>query len=75
MSRRAYNATIAAHHAAQEGWNRTCHSDALREMQIVHAEELQAENLPLHGATIPLWMIPATAALTFILTIIGAHTL
>lgn len=47
----------------------------IHEPIIAPAEELQAENLPLHGATIPLWMIPATAALTFILTIIGAHTL
>lgn len=60
---------------AREAFNRATHSDALPEMQIVPAEELQAENLPLLGATIPLWMIPATAALTFILTIIGAHTL
>lgn len=60
---------------ALESFNRASHEDALVEMQIAPAEEMQAENLPLHGATIPLWMIPATAALTFILTIIGAHTL
>lgn len=60
---------------ALESHNRATHEHALVEMQIAPAEEMQAENLPLRGAAIPLWMIPATAALTFTLTIIGAHTL
>ena len=64
MSRRSYNATIDAHRAAQEGWNRTCHSDALREMQIAPAEDLQAD-LPLHGATVPLWLYAVSLALGF----------
>ena len=59
---------------ALEAFNRASHFPATPEIQIAPAEELQAD-LPLHGATIPLWMIPATAALTFTLTIIGAHTL
>lgn len=66
------SATIPPH--SLEAFNRATHADALREMQIVPAEELQAD-LPLHGATIPLWMIPATAAFTFLATIIGANTL
>lgn len=65
---------IDIHAHALEAFNRATHSDALPEMQIAPAEELQAD-LPLHGATIPFWMLPATAAFTFILTVIGAHTL
>lgn len=65
---------IDAHAHALEAFNRSTHSDALPEMQIAPAEEAQAE-LPLAGATIPFWMLPATAAFTFILTVIGANTL
>lgn len=72
---RAYtrHARLTSFEEAQEAFNRECHSDALREMQIVPAEELQAD-LPLHGATIPLWMIPATAAFTFLATIIWSNS-
>lgn len=65
---------MTAYTDALEAFNRATHPDALRELQIVPAEELQAD-LPLHGATIPLWMIPATAAFTFLATIIGVNTL
>lgn len=62
------------HAHALEAFNRATHLPATPELQIAPAEELQAD-LPLHGAKIPFWMLPATAAFTFILTIIGAHTL
>lgn len=50
---------------ALEAFNRATHSDALREMQIAPAEELQSESLPLHGATVPLWLYAVSLALGF----------
>lgn len=49
---------------ALEKYNRETHSDALREMHIAPAEELQAD-LPLHGATVPLWLYAVSLALGF----------
>lgn len=56
---------IDTHPHALEAFNRATHSDALREMQIAPAEELQAENLPLHGATVPLWLYAVSAFIGF----------
>lgn len=55
---------------AQEAFNRECHSDALREMQLVPAEEMQ---IPLVGATVPTWIYPATAALFFLAIVIWSN--
>lgn len=63
---------MLAHRTALEQFNRATHEPATPELQIAPAEELQAE-LPLRGATIPFWMIPATAAFTFILTVVAVH--
>lgn len=40
---------------ALEAFNRATHPDGLREMEIAPAEDIQAD-LPLAGATVPLWM-------------------
>lgn len=50
---------------ALEAFNRASHGDALPEMQIAPAEELQAETLPLHGATVPLWLYAVSAFIGF----------
>lgn len=63
---------MTAYTDALEAWNRQCFDPPTPKLQIVPAEELQAD-LPLHGATIPLWMIPATAAFTFLATIIWSY--
>lgn len=70
MTRRAYAATADAYRAAQEGWNHVCHSDALREMDPVWAEELQADEAdpePVITTHFALGLALLTVAL------IGAH--
>lgn len=64
---------IDMHAHALEAFNRVTHDPVTPEMQIAPAEQLQAETLPLHGAKIPFWMLPATAAFTFILTVVAVH--
>lgn len=49
---------------ALEAFNRATHSDALREIQIAPAEEMQAD-LPLAGATVPAWIYPLCAFFAF----------
>lgn len=39
---------------------------------LAPAEELQRD-LPLHGVKLSWWWLPATAALTFFLTVIGVN--
>lgn len=52
---------------AQEAFNRECHSDALREMQIVPAEQ------PIVGTGIG-WVVPMAFVLGVALTIVGANS-
>jgi len=65
---------IDMHAHALEAFNRVTRDPVAPELQLVPPEELQAD-LPLHGATIPFWIYPAIAALAFVLTVIGAHTI
>lgn len=55
---------------AQEAFNRECHSDALREMQIVPAE--QPQSIVGTGTG---WAIPMAFVLSVAITVIGANTL
>lgn len=64
---------IDAHAHALEAFNRATHPDALPEMQF--AEELQPVEHPFRNGMSPWVYGPAIAALTFILTVIGANTL
>lgn len=56
--------SINRHAHALEAFNRASHVPATPEMQIAPAEELQAD-LPLHGATVPLWLYAVSLALGF----------
>lgn len=58
---------------ALEAFNRASHSDALPEMQLVPAEEVQRE-LPLEGVPVPLWLYPATAALAILAIIVWSNS-
>lgn len=49
---------------ALEAFNRASHIPATPEIQIAPAEELQAD-LPLHGATVPMWLYAVSLALGF----------
>lgn len=42
------------------------------EFDLCPAEELQRD-LPLHGVKLSWWWLPATAAITFFLTVIGVN--
>lgn len=55
---------IDTHAHALEAFNRASHFPATPEIQIAPAEELQAD-LPLHGATVPLWLYAVSLALGF----------
>lgn len=52
------------HAHALEAFNRASHIPATPEIQIAPAEEMQAD-LPLHGATVPLWLYAVSLALGF----------
>lgn len=52
------------HADALEHFNRATHPDALREMQIAPAEDIQAD-MPLVGATVPFWVYPVVAFIAF----------
>lgn len=56
---------------SREHFNWSANGDGLLELEP--AESIQRDR-PLRGAGVPLWMIPATAALTFVLTIIWSHS-
>lgn len=71
MTRTHANPARMVCHDHNERWNRICHSDALREMQLEPAEQ----PMPLVGYR-PHWSLYAMAfGLTFILTVVGVHTL
>lgn len=55
---------IDTHAHALEAFNRAIHIPATPEIQIAPAEEMQAD-LPLHGATVPLWLYAVSLALGF----------
>lgn len=55
---------IDTHAHALEAFNRATHVPPTPEIQIAPAEELQAD-LPLHGATVPLWLYAVSLALGF----------
>ena len=64
---------VHTHHlrVPREHFHWSANGDGLRELEP--AEGIQREQ-PLRGATVPLWMFPAPAALTFVLTIIRSHS-
>lgn len=63
---------MTAHTDALEAWNRHCHSDALREMQIVPAEEMQPETIV--GVHVG-WVVPMAFLLSVAITVIGVNSL
>ncbi|OWQ97986.1 hypothetical protein [Sphingopyxis witflariensis] len=60
---------MTAYTDALEAWNRQCHSDALREMQIVPAEEMQPETIV--GVHVG-WVVPMAFLLAITLVVIWA---
>ena len=63
---------MTAHTDALEAWNRECHSDALREMQIVPADEMQPETIV--GVHVG-WVVPMAFLLSVAITVIGVNSL
>lgn len=56
----------------REHFDWSANGDGLRELEPVRAEEMQ---MPLHGATVPLWIYPVAFLLGVAITVIGANSL
>lgn len=56
----------------RENFDWSANGDGPRELEPVFAEELQRQ--PLAGATVPLWIYPATTVFAFLAIILWSHS-